>query len=121
MNKTKEDNNFLGKMYLAWIINICVLNFNIQTIHEPSFANQVFFIVLIDIDYLPRYKYHRSLLEWFMKGLPYDPAFPKCNFEDCSVIVGGNLDDEKKKELFCGADNLAFQNLQKGEEKNIIL
>lgn len=56
-----------------------------------------------------------------MKGLPYDPAFPKCNFEDCSVIVGGNLDDEKKKELFCGADNLAFQNLQKGEEKNIIL
>lgn len=56
-----------------------------------------------------------------MKGLPHDPVFPKCDFEDCSVVVGGNLDGGKKKELFCGADNLAFQNLQKGEKKTIIL
>lgn len=56
-----------------------------------------------------------------MKGLPHDPAFPKCNFEDCSVVVGGNLDDRKKEELFCGADNLAFQNLQKGEKKHYSL
>lgn len=52
-----------------------------------------------------------------MKGLPHDPVFPKCDFEDCSVVVGGNLDGGKKEELFCGADNLAFQNLQKGEKK----
>lgn len=86
-----------------------------QTINEPSFVNQIFFSVLSDINYLPRYKYHRFLLDWFMKGLPNDPAFQKCKFGDCSVIVGGNLDDGKKKELFGGADNFAFQNLLKGE------
>lgn len=43
-----------------------------------------------------------------MKGLFYDFVFLKCNFEDCFVIVGGNFDDEKKKELFCGVDNLVF-------------
>lgn len=101
---------------------LCFKYITIQTILEPSFDNQgFFFLVLMDIDYLPRYKYHRSLLYWFMKGLPHDPVFPKCDFEDCSVVVGGNLDGGKKEELFCGADNLAFQNLQKGEKKTIIL
>lgn len=73
-----------------------------------------------DINFLPRYKYHRSLLDWFIGGLPEDPAFIECCFMDCSIIVGGNLSDEKQKQLFNEAlllENMTPLNLQTGKRK----
>lgn len=73
-----------------------------------------------DINFLPRYKYHRSLLDWFIGGLPEDPAFIECCFMDCSIIVGGNFSDEKQKQLFNEApllEKMTPLNLQTGKRK----
>lgn len=43
---------------------------------------------------------------------------------DCSIIVGGNLGDEKQKQLFDDAlllENMAPLNLQKGKRKSQLI
>lgn len=53
-----------------------------------------------DVNYLPRYRYHRSLVDWFMEGLPPDPVFHNYNCEDCSIIIGGEFTEESKIKVF---------------------
>lgn len=53
-----------------------------------------------DVNYLPRYKYHRSLLQLFIEGLPPNPVFHNYNCEDCSIIIGGEFTEESKIKVF---------------------
>lgn len=64
------------------------------------------FLVLSDTNCLPRYEYHRSLLDWFNEGLPKDPIFDGCQYKDCSIIVGGKVNDEIKHQLFGNMANV---------------
>lgn len=60
-----------------------------------------------DANFLPRYKYHRSLLDWFVEGLPQalTPQL-KSKFQDCSIIIGGRLNDNDKENLFGDATSV---------------
>lgn len=57
----------------------------------------------------PRYKYHRSLLDWFVEGLPQDPIFNECCYSDCSIIIGGDICEQKMLTYF--GENLSFEAL----------
>lgn len=59
-----------------------------------------FCTVLNDFNALPRYQYHRSLLDWCIDGLPRDQIFQGCLFRDTSVILGGNINDKDTLKLF---------------------
>lgn len=58
------------------------------------------FLVLFDVNYLPRYKYHKSLLRLFKEGLPPNPVFHDSYFGNCSIIIGGEFDEESKLQVF---------------------
>lgn len=60
-----------------------------------------------DANFLPRYKYHRFLLDWFVEGLPQPLASElKSNFQDCSIIIGGRLSDNDKEKMFGDATTI---------------
>ncbi|XP_061185202.1 uncharacterized protein LOC133193257 [Saccostrea echinata] len=66
------------------------------------------FKALAQTDFLPRYKYHRSLLDWFSTGLQAVQNFPVLKFRECPIIVGGEIH----------AENLSFlidKNIQSSE------
>lgn len=74
-------------------------------------------LVLHDAGCLPRYTYHRSLVDWYMEGLPKDIAFTGCHLESCSIIIGGIITGEDKKMLFgetALSERLDVKGLQKG-------
>lgn len=76
-----------------------------------------YFPVLTDTNYLPRYKYHRSLLDWFLEGIQTLPTFPQCHFDDSCIIIGGNLNEKNKIEFFGETtltETVAIADLQKG-------
>lgn len=76
-----------------------------------------YFPVLTDTDYLPRYKYHRYLLDWFLEGIQTLPTFPECHFDDSCIIIGGNLNEKNKIEFFGETtltETVAIADLQKG-------
>lgn len=82
------------------------------------------FPVLTDTNYLPRYKYHRSLLDWFLEGISKLPTFQQCHFDDSCIIIGGKLNEENKIELFGETtltEKVAFADLKKGLFKNIYI
>lgn len=60
----------------------------------------LFFLVLSDVNYLPRYKYHKSLLQLFKEGLPPNPVFHDSYFGNCFIIIGGEFDEESKLQVF---------------------
>lgn len=60
----------------------------------------LFFIVLHDASCLPRFTYHRSLVDWYMEGLPKDIIFTGCHIESCFIIIGGIITDEDNRMLF---------------------
>lgn len=79
--------------------------------------NNFFLPVLTNTTWIPRYNYHQSLLEWIWKGLPKDPLFQGCPYEDCSIIVGGNMTEENKALLVGESaliEKVAITELQKG-------
>lgn len=63
------------------------------------------FQVIKDTKFLPRYTYHRSLLDWFMEDIPQDPMFQACPFTDCTILIGGNIKDETISKI-CGENTL---------------
>lgn len=76
------------------------------------------FLVLTDTDYLPRYKYHRYLLDWFLEGIQTLPTFPECHFDDSCIIIGGNLNEKNKIEFFGETtltETVAIADLQKAK------
>lgn len=56
-----------------------------------------------------RYKYHRSLLDWFVEGLPQDPIFNECCYNDCCIIIGGDICAQKMLNYF--DENSSFEAL----------
>lgn len=97
---------------------LCVYNYSI---FNMSF---IFFSVLHDASFLPRYTYHRSLVDWYMEGLPKDIIFTGCHIESCSVIIGGITTDEERKILFgetALSEKMNVKGLQKGYIKNLRL
>ncbi|XP_048745220.2 uncharacterized protein LOC125658127 isoform X4 [Ostrea edulis] len=58
------------------------------------------FKVLPGTKCLPRYQYHRFLLDWVVKGLQAIPEFPIKAFKDCTVVVGGDITDKNISFLF---------------------
>ncbi|XP_062588789.1 uncharacterized protein LOC134250434 isoform X2 [Saccostrea cucullata] len=52
------------------------------------------FRALAHLDILPRYKYHRFLLDWFSTGLKAIQNFPILKFKECPIIVGGEINEE---------------------------
>lgn len=73
-----------------------------------------------DASCLPRYTYHRSLVDWYIEGLPKDIIFTGCHLESCSVIIGGIITDEEGRMLFgetALSEKLDKQSLQKGNDK----
>lgn len=76
----------------------------------------LFFLVLSDVSYLPRYQYHRSLLQLFIEGLPPNPVFHDSYFEDCFIIIAGEFNEESKLQLFGDAmlETVSVKNLPKG-------
>lgn len=58
------------------------------------------FQVIKDTNFLPRYTYHRSLLDWFMEDIPQDPMFQACHFTDCTILIGGNITDQTISKIF---------------------
>lgn len=87
-----------------------------------TYLNSIFVIsfisiVLHDASFLPRYTYHRSLVDWYMEGLPKDITFTGYHLESCSIIIGGIITDEDKKMLFgetALSERLDVKGLQKG-------
>lgn len=74
-------------------------------------------IVLHDTSCLPRFTYHRSLVDWYMEGLPKDIKFTGYHLESCSIIIGGIITDEDKTMLFgetALSGRLDIKDLQKG-------
>lgn len=65
-----------------------------------SILSNLFFQGLSDVNYLPRYKYHRSLLHRFNEGLPPNPVFQNSVYGDCSIIIGGEFNEESKMKVF---------------------
>lgn len=63
------------------------------------------FQVIKDTKFLPRYIYHRSLLDWFMEDIPQDPMFQACHFTDCTILIAGNIKDETISKI-CGETTL---------------
>lgn len=79
-------------------------------------------IVLHDANCLPRYTYHRSLVDWYMEGLPKNIIFTGCHIENCSVIIGGIITDDEKRMLFgetALSEKLDLKGLQKGFNKTL--
>lgn len=74
------------------------------------------FLVLSDVNYLPRYKYHRSLLQLFIEGLPPNQVFHKPYFGDCFIIIAGELNEESKRQVFGDAllETVPVKDLTKG-------
>lgn len=68
------------------------------------------------MNYIPRYKYHRALVQWFMEGLPPDQVFRSFYFGDCSIIIGGEFNEEIKTHLFGSAllENIPAMDSSKG-------
>lgn len=76
------------------------------------------FEVFSDTSPLPRYKYHRSLLDWFMEGTVQNSLLHECPFKDCDIIIGGNVSDKIKLQLFgskAPITNVTFSDLRKGK------
>lgn len=71
--------------------------------------------------FLPRYTYHRSLLDWFMEDIPQDPMFQACHFTDCTILIGGNVTDETISKI-CGEttlrEKLGVRDLRKGKGRD---
>lgn len=66
---------------------------------------------------IPRYNYHRSLLEWIWKRIPKDPIFQEFPYEECSIIVGENMTEENKTRLVGESaliEKVAITEIQKG-------
>lgn len=77
----------------------------------------VIFIVLRDVSCLPRYTYHRSLVDWYMGGIPKDITFTGCQLESCLIIIGGNITTKEKKMMFgetALSERLDLKDLGKG-------
>lgn len=74
------------------------------------------FLVLSDENYLPRYKYHRSLLQLFIEGLPQNQVF-----QDCFIIIGGDFNEESKLQVFGDAklEKVPVKNLPKETDAEI--
>lgn len=75
------------------------------------------FLVLTNKTCIPRYNYHRSLLEWIWKRIPKDPIFQGFPYEECSIIVGENMTEENKTRLFGESaliEKVAVTEIQKG-------
>lgn len=52
-----------------------------------------------------------------MEGMSHIPSFQEYHFDDCSIIVGGNMNEENKIQLFGQTtiiDKVAVTDLQKG-------
>lgn len=79
------------------------------------------FQVIKDTKFLPRYTYHRSLLDWFMEDIPQDPMFQACHFADCTILIGGNITDETISKI-CGEtilpEKLTVKDLRKEAVKH---
>lgn len=93
---------------------MCLTNLN--SIFNISFI----LIVLLDVSCLPRYTYHRSLVDWYMEGLPKDIIFTRYHIDSCSIIIGGIIADEEKKMMFgetAFSEKLDAKDLQKGYSK----
>lgn len=75
------------------------------------------FLVLSDVNQLPRYKYHRSLLQLLIKGLPPNPVFHDSYFGDCTIIIGGDFNEESKPQVLGDAmiKTVPVKNLPKGK------
>lgn len=76
-----------------------------------------FFIVLHDASCLPRFAYHRSLVDWYMEGLPKNISFTGYYLESCVIIIGGIITDEDNRLLFgetALSERLDIKDLQKG-------
>lgn len=79
-------------------------------------------VVLHDANCLPRYTYHRSLVDWYMEGLPKNIIFTGCHIENCLVIIGGIITDDVKRMLFgetALSERLDLKGLQKGFNKTL--
>lgn len=90
-------------------------NFNSNGI--ISFISYLCFIVLHDASCLPRFAYHRSLVDWYMEGLPEDILFTGYYLESCFIIIGGIITDEDNRMLFgetALSERLDIKDLQKG-------
>lgn len=82
-----------------------------------SFVSYPFFIVLHDASCLPRFTYHRSLVDWYVEGLPKDILFTGYRLESCFIIIGGIITDEDNRMLFgetALSERLDIKDLQKG-------
>lgn len=76
-----------------------------------------FFIVLHDASCLPRFTYHRSLVDWYVEGLPKNILFTGYRLESCFIIIGGIITDEDNRMLFgetALSERLDIKDLQKG-------
>jgi hypothetical protein len=75
------------------------------------------FSVLAETSFLPRYQYHRFLLDWACKGAQGLPEFPLKIFEDCTIIIGGDVTYENVCLLF--GENTEFRKVLKELKQGI--
>ena len=60
----------------------------------------IFFSVLDETKFLPRYIYHRSLLHSFGERLKKFPEFKEITFKECCILLGGSVNKDKRIEIF---------------------
>nr|XP_034330193.1 uncharacterized protein LOC117690335 isoform X3 [Crassostrea gigas] len=71
-----------------------------EKLYQKEMEKETYFQVLHDASCLPRFTYHRSLVDWYMEGLPKDIIFTGCHIESCFIIIGGIITDEDNRMLF---------------------
>lgn len=92
-----------------------------EKVHRNKMEEEKGFHLLHDVSCLPRYTYHRSLVDWYKEGLPKDIIFTGCHLESCSVIIGGIITDEEGRMLFgetALSEKLDKKGLQNEAEKH---
>ena len=60
----------------------------------------IFFSVLDETKFLPRYIYHRSLLHSFGEKLQNIPEFKDLALKECCILLGGSVNNENRIEIF---------------------
>lgn len=87
-----------------------------EKVYRETMEEEKEFQILHDANCLPRYTYHRSLVDWYMEGLPKDIIFTGCHIKNCSVVIGGIITDEEGRMLFgetALSEKLDLKGLQK--------
>lgn len=105
-------------MIVSLVEFFCKTNFN------SMFTISVISIVLQDTSCLQRYTYHRSLVGWYIGGLPKDIIFTHYQLESCLIIIGGIITEKEKRKLFgetALSERLYVADLLKGYNKTFKL